>query len=175
LIKNFLKQFNLFKENLATPESSLKVSIANFERDKATHFEDKTRPAVDWEDNVLNNTPKILFSIKEYDEYVQKYQDFKGEMAGELDNPNWYIESSEALTAMMELKELIRELELIYDEFIKNRDQLMQALKSVTVKLNSLNKLLYGNDEVQSWFYSGSVEGLSSCLYFLSYAVKNNY
>jgi len=173
-IQKFLNQFDIFKKQLKNPDLSLKKRIFEFDKGKEPHEETngekvyKRKHYMDWEDNTKSNLSSISinFDRVDYNFYVQEYQDFKIENTGESDG---YIESSDALTAMLELKELIDALRLLH------RKNILSEVQSITFKLRSLNKLLFGNDEVQSWFYAKNVDGLSSFLHFLAYALKNYY
>ena len=164
MIQDFLKQFDVFKDYLKHP-ASLKKSISDFDQGKEPYKEKSGDDSYardhykDWEDNVLDSIPKIMFGEKTHDSYVREYRESKDED----------IESSEALTAMVELRDLIKKLQLLH------RENLLKEIPHLTYRLRSLNNLLYGNDEVESWFYARSIEGFSSFLHFLVYALKNYY
>jgi len=169
----FNNAFNKFKQYLGNPGPLYNKWVATFEANKKPYteyndYEEKEyvrEHTLDWQDNFWTSVKKSVYlDNREHAERIDEYQKFKAEQADELDNPGWWVEDSDVLRLFDNIKELANLL-----EFVK----LEKDLGRVNVLIDSLTKLLYGNDEAQGWFYIP--KGFGDFLFFLDYALKNYY
>ena len=119
----------------------------------------------DWEDNFwasIKQNP-VYLDREEHAERIDEYQKFKAEEAGELDNPHWWVESSDVLRLFDSIKELTKELQ---------SPKVEKDLGTINFLLGDLLKILKNRD-VSGWFYTPN--GFVDFLFFLDYGLKNYY
>lgn len=176
--KKYLTVFEEFKEYLGEPSDQYNKWVKNFEENKKPYtdydeYQDKKyhrEHYLDWWENfgsayrLVGKYHPVVFDKRKHNDYLEEYQQLKAEHANELDNPHWMIESSDVLTMFSDIKDLTELLK--HTELKKNLGMVVQLI-------NSLTKLMYGNDEVRGWFYTP--EGVVDFLYFLNYSFKNYY
>jgi len=170
--EKYIASFEKFKEYLGEPSDQYKKWAAKFKKNKEPHTErdddDKEYSRehyLDWEDNFNSIDDDVFFDRSQHNDYLEEYQKLKAEQANESDNPGWWVESSDVLTMFRDVKQLA--------ETLMRLDFKKEDLSMVIHLMDSLRKLMFGNGEVEGWFYTP--EGVTDFLYFLNYSFKNYY
>ena len=164
-ISRFMKLYPRLAKYLDPATPKFHEWVKKFDSQKKYDLEGEDVYKRAWEDNFYSCFSRRYLSVfdrREHANNIEEYQKFMAEQAGELDNPNWYVESGPVISMFDDIKSISSILDS--GKVLKNEN---------LVKLNMYIESLLKNVVDSSWYYNP--DDFSDVLHFLNYCLKNKY